>query len=158
MDKSRVLAAAAATAAGLLATVAVAQLPLYTLPAGDFRWNWGETDLERRIGRPDIEMNGSESFFDCDLTVRFRVSTNMSHSDIRAVRDSLSTRLDFIYAVSETMYYLDQNRDIDWATLDCVKYEPEPRSPDDSAERQNEAREKMLRELERRRARARDDD
>jgi len=154
MDWSRISAAAAATAAVVLfATGAVAQL--YNLPSASFRWHWGNTDLERRFGHADIEMTGGESFFDCEFTVRFR---NKSLPDIRAVRDSLTTRLDFIYAVSETMYYLELNREIDWATLDCEKYEAEPNTPEESAERESEAREKMLRELERRRARARDDD
>jgi len=158
MKKSRILALAAPAATLLFATGAVAQFGLYTLPRSDFRWNWGETNLERRFGQADIQMRGSESFFDCELTARFGASSNMTHADIRAIRDSLSTRLDFIYAVSETMYYLEQDRDIDWATLDCKKYESEASSPEASAERQNEAREKMLRELERRRARARDAD
>lgn len=156
MNRSRISAAAAATAATVLfATGAVAQLGLYTLPSASFVWHWGDTNLERRFGHADIEMNGGESFFDCEFTVRFR---NKSLPDIRAVRDSLTTRLDFIYAVSQTMYYLELNREIDWATLDCEKYEPEPNTPEESAEKESEAREKMLRELERRRARARDDD
>jgi hypothetical protein len=156
MTTSKIFALAATAATLLFATGAVAQF--YSLPNASFRWNWGETDLERRFGHPDIEMTGREAFFDCDFTVRFRPSTNSTPSYIRAVRDSLNARLDFIYAVSETMYYMDQNREIDWATLDCEKYEAPPTSPEQSAERQTEAREKMLRELERRRARARDDD
>ena len=157
MDWSRISAAAAATTAAVLfATGAVAQL--YNLPNASFVWHWGDTDLERRFGHADIEMTGNESFFDCEFTARFRITSNRSPSDIRAIRDSLNTRLDFIYAVSETMYYMELNREIDWATLDCEKYEAEPSSPEESAERQSEAREKMLRELERRRARARDDD
>jgi hypothetical protein len=156
MHGSRISATAAATAAALVfATGAVAQL--YNLPKADFKWHWGNTDLERRFGHADLEMSGGESFFDCELTARFRPTANATVSYIREIRDSLSTRLDFIYAVSETMYYLELNRDIDWATLDCKKYEPEPRSPEASAQRQDEAREKMLRELERRRARERND-
>ncbi len=158
MKTSRIFALAAPAATLLFAAGAAAQFGLYTLPRSDFRWNWGETNLERRMGQADIQLRGSESFFECEFTARFRPTTNMTHRDIRAVRDSLSTRLDFIYAVNETMYYLDQDRQIDWATLDCKKYEPENRGPEASAERQSEAREKMLRELERRRARARDDD
>ena len=61
--------------------------------------------------------------------------------------------LDFIYATSQYMNSLEYQRALDWATLDCKKYEPEPASPEEQAERENDAREKMLRELERRRAR-----
>ena len=156
MDWSRILRWAAATAAAVLfATSAIAQF--YTLPNASFKWHWGDTNLERRFGHADLEMTGGESFFDCELTARFRPTANATPSYIRAIRDSLATRLDFIYAVSETMYNLELNREIDWATLDCTRFEPEPRSPEASAERQSEAREKMLRELERRRARQRDD-
>ena len=46
---------------------------------------------------------------------------------------------------------------LEWATLDCKAFEPEPRSAEESATREQEAREKMLRELERRRERAQRD-
>jgi hypothetical protein len=150
------LALAAAAAMLLLATGAAGQY-FYSLPNADFTWHWGEKNLERRFGHADITMNGGEANFDCEFTVRFRPTSNMNTSDIRAFRDSLATRLDFIYAVSENMYYMEQDRDIDWATLDCKKFEAQPRSPEESAQRQDEARAKMLRELERRRARQRDD-
>ena len=156
MTTSRIFVLAAAAATTLLATGAAAQY-LYNLPAASFTWHWGEKVLDRRFGHADITMNGGEANFDCEFTVRFRPTSNMDNTDIRAFRDTLATRLDFIYAVSEQMYYMELNRDIDWATLDCEKFEPVPRSPEESAERQDEAREKMLRELERRRARQRDD-
>jgi hypothetical protein len=155
MTRPRTFALAGA-AMLLLATGGEAQY-FYNLPNADFRWNWGEIREDRRFGHADITMNGGEAGFDCEFTVRFRPTSNMSPADIRAFRDSLATRLDFIYAVSESMYYMDQDRSIDWATLDCKKFEPEPRTPEESAQKQNEAREKMLRELERRRARQRDD-
>jgi len=156
METSKIFALAATAATVLFATSALAQFG-YTLPNADFRWNWGQTDLERRFGHADLEMTGHEAFFDCEFTARFRVTANRTPSDIRAIRDSLATRLDFIYAVSETMYYMEQNREIDWATLDCKRHEAAPTSPEERAERQDQAREKMLRELERRRARERDD-
>ena len=77
----------------------------------------------------------------------------MVATEIREVETELSTRLDFIYAVSETMNYIESHRALDWATLDCKKYDAEPSDPETRAERESEAREKMLRELERRRAR-----
>jgi hypothetical protein len=132
---------------------AAAQLGLYTLPKTDFVWNWGRADPERRRGAGDIELSGSESFFNCDLTARMRASSPMSMAEVRELENELRTRLDFIYAASELMNYLEYQRALDWATLDCKKYEAEPNSPEESAERENDAREKMLRELERRRAR-----
>jgi hypothetical protein len=146
-----------AAAATLWAATAAAQY-FYQLPNADFRWNWGEVREDKRFGQPDIEMTGGEANFDCQFTLRFRPTADMTVTAIRDFRDGLARRLDFIYAVSEQMYYLEQNRDVDWATLDCKKFEAEPKTADEIAERQNEAREKMMRELERRRARARDDD
>lgn len=131
-----------------------AQLGLYTLPKDDFIWNWGELDLEkRRFGVADIEVSGSESQFNCDLTARMRPSTSLSPSEVRDIEHSLRTRLDFIYAASEAMNYLEYQRALDWATLDCKKHDPEPASAEERAERESAAREKMLRELERRRER-----
>jgi hypothetical protein len=153
MRVPKLLAAAAAAMAPLVLGPAAAQLPLYTLPKDDFRWNWGTANLDRQRGMADIEISGSESFFRCDFTARMKPSSTMTQSDIRALENDLRSRLDFIYAVSETMYYLDQSRQIDWATLDCKRYEPEPKSAEERAERENEAREKMLRELEKRRSR-----
>lgn len=145
-------------AQGLSVSDAGAQLGLYTLPKDDFVWNWGEVDLDkRRFGVADIEVSGSESQFSCELTARMRPSTSLSPSEVRDVEHSLRTRLDFIYAASEAMNYLEYQRALDWATLDCKKYRPEPASAEERAERESAARDKMLRELERRRQRQRND-
>jgi hypothetical protein len=155
MGKSRMMTAlvAAAGIQCLPSFEAAAQLGLYTLPKSDFVWNWGELNLERRFGSADIEISGGESFFRCDLTARMRPASPLSTTEIREIESELRTRLDFIYAVSQYMNSLEYQRALDWATLDCKKYDPEPASPEQRAERENEAREKMLRELERRRAR-----
>jgi hypothetical protein len=149
----------AAIGAQILPLAAVdAQLGLYTLPRQDFVWNWGTNREGQRRGAPDIQINGSESFFRCDLTAQIRISSQLSTTQIREIENELSSRLDFIYAASEAMNYLEYSRDLDWAQLDCKKYEPGPSSPEEKAERETEAREKMLRELERRRARQQRDE
>ena len=102
----------------------------------------------------DIDVSGSESFFRCDLTARMRAGNAMSAPQLRELELQLSQRLDFIYAVSEAMNLLEANRELDWATLDCKKWEAAPASEEEKAEREAEARDKMLRELERRRERA----
>jgi hypothetical protein len=148
---------AALAALSLPAVDAAAQLPgLYSLPKNDFIWNWG-TNLERRRGAPDIQMNGGEAQFRCVLTAQMSPSSPMTSTDYRRIESELSTRLDFIYAVSEAMNYLEYQRALEWATLDCKAFDPEPRSAEESATREQEAREKMLRELERRRERAQRD-
>jgi hypothetical protein len=157
MTTAKIFALTVAAATVGFATDAAAQY-FYQLPNADFKWNWGEVREDRRFGHADIDMTGGEANFDCQFTLRFRPTANMTVTDIRNFRDELGRRLDFIYAVSEQMYYLEQNRDVDWATLDCKKFQAEPKTADEIAERQNEARDKMLRELERRRARARDND
>ena len=132
-----------------------AQVPgLYSLPTTDFVWTWGDTNLERRRGAADITMQGGEAQFHCELNATMRPSSTMSTTDFRALEQQLSTRLDFIYAVSQTMNNLEYQRVLDWATLDCKKYEPPEKTADEKATREAEAREKMLRELEKRRERA----
>lgn len=134
--------------------LAYGQFGFYQLPNNDFRWNWGKVAAEGESrGMADIEVSGSESFFSCDLTARMRISSPLTPEEIREIEFDLRARLDFIYAVSETMNYLEQMRTLDWAVLDCKKQQREESSPEESAARQDEARAKMLRELERRRAR-----
>jgi hypothetical protein len=130
-----------------------AQLGLYTLPKNDFVWNWGNTREDLRRGFADIEVSGNESLFRCDLTAKIRASSSLSTTQVRALEQELQTRLDFIYAASEMMNELEYSHNLDWARLDCKKYEAAEATPEEKAERETEARDKMLRELERRRER-----
>jgi hypothetical protein len=130
-----------------------AQFGIYQLPTNNFIWRWGDARQEgKQTGFADLDLQGSESGFQCHLTARFRVSSVLSPSDTRQLENDLRTRLDFIYATSQQMNYLDQMRALDWATLDCKKPEPGPVDEAKKAERESAARDKMLRELERRRA------
>jgi hypothetical protein len=156
MRMSRIVAPllAAIGAQALPAVQALAQIPgLYSLPTNDFVWNWGSTDLGRRRGSADIEMSGGEGQFRCDLKAQMRASSTMTPTDYRALEQELSGRLDFIYATSETMNRLEYERVLDWATLDCKKYQAPEKTAEEKASREQEARDKMLRELERRRER-----
>jgi hypothetical protein len=146
---------AAIVVQGMPVCEAVAQIPgLYTLPTSDFVWRWGRVDLERLSGRADVEMNGGEAQFRCELKAQMRPSSTMTPADYRDLEQSLSTRLDFIYAVSEAMNTLEYERVLDWAVLDCKEFDAPEKSPEERATREQEAREKMLKELERRRERA----
>jgi hypothetical protein len=155
-SKLAVALAGAAAAATLVANVALGQLGLYTLPTDDFRWNWGAVGPDEKTGFADIQVSGSEAAFRCDLSARTRASSALGPTDYRQIENDLRTRIDFIYAASQAMNYLDQTRSLDWAVLDCKRPEEQPVDAETSAARQNEARDKMLRELERRRAKQRD--
>jgi hypothetical protein len=151
---SRLIVALLATAASLWLVLAAAQLGLYNLPSNNFIWNWGVTaESGRRHGTADLDLDGGESGFQCHLTARFRVSVDLSPTDTRQIGMDLQTRLDFIYAAATAMNYYDEMRQLDWATLDCRRPEAGPVDDAKRAERESAAREKMLRELERRRAR-----
>jgi hypothetical protein len=80
----------------------------------------------------------------------------LSPSDIRALEEQLRGRLDFIYAVSNYMNEFERQNLIEWARLSCEKFEPEPSTEEEKAARESKAKDKMQREIERRRARARD--
>jgi hypothetical protein len=154
-----VIAAVAAAAAAVFAATAGAQFGFYQLPKNNFIWRWGDAREDgKQTGFPDLDMQGTESGFLCHLTARFRASSPLSPTDQRQIESDLRTRLDFIYSVSQEMNYLDQMRSLDWATLDCKRPEPAEVSAEKKAERETAAREKMLRELERRRAKQRDTD
>ncbi len=148
--------------AGLLAALSLgpagAQFGLYQLPKNDFIWRWAQSREDgKQVGYPDLDLQGSEGGFQCHLTARFRASLSMSTPEMRQLETDLRTRLDFIYAVSQEMNYLDQMRSLDWATLDCKHPEATPLTEEKKAERESAAREKMLRELERRRAKQQHD-
>ena len=154
MRMSRIVGPLLAAAAILPHLAADAQV-FYTLPKDDFVWNWGTRGGEaQQIGMADIEVRGGESFFECDLTARMRPSSARSPSQMRELEMELRQRLDFIYAVSEYMNYLEQTRELDWARLDCKRQgDDAERTPEERASRESEARAKMLRELEKRRER-----
>jgi hypothetical protein len=151
---SKQITALTAVIAPLWLQPATAQFGLYQLPQNNFIWNWGETaESGKRRGISDFDLDGGEAGFQCHLTARLRASVAASPTDVQQIENDLRTRLDFIYASTQTMNYLDQMHQLDWATLDCKKPEPGPVDEQKRAERESAAREKMLRELERRRAR-----
>src|SRR5688572_32938071 len=127
MRMSRIVAplVAAIGAQAFTLSETAAQVPgLYSLPTTDFIWNWGDTNLERRRGAPDITMQGGEAQFRCELNATMRASSTMTQADYRTIEQQLSTRLDFIYAVSQAMNELEYQRRRDWATLGCKGYDP----------------------------------
>jgi hypothetical protein len=154
---SRIIAPLLAAAGAQLVPVlqSAAQVPgLYSLPTSDFIWTWGDTNLERRgKGPADVSIKGGEANFNCELNAQMRASSTMSPTDYRQIEQELATRLDFIYAASMAMNDLEYNRVLDWATLDCKEYKAPEKTPEERATREEEAREKMLRELEKRRER-----
>ena len=153
-------ALAAVAVAATLCTPAPswAQLGFYTLPKDNFIWRWGNTREGERNGFADLDVTGNEGGFNCELTARTRASSALSPSDLRQLESDLRTRLDFIYGASEAMSYLERMGALDWGLLDCKKPEAVPVDEATRAEREARAKEKMLRELERRRARQRADD
>jgi hypothetical protein len=155
MRMSRIMAPLLAAAVMQLLPTAVGAQGFYTLPKDDFIWRWGDVaEGQEQRGMADIELSGSESFFQCDLTARLRVSSARTQSETRDLEMQLRQRLDFIYAASEYMNYLEQTRELQWATLDCKRQgDDENASPEERANRESAARDKMLRELERRRER-----
>jgi hypothetical protein len=76
----------------------------------------------------------------------------MTPTQIRQFEDALRARLDFIYATSNYMNQLDQQRELDWAKLSCAKPEATPATAQEKAKSEAKAREKMQKEIERRRA------
>jgi hypothetical protein len=157
MRMSRILAASVAAigAQALPIPEVAAQVPgLYSLPSSDFVWTWGDAKLERRTGPADVTIKGSEANFNCELNAQMRPSSTMGPTDYRQIEQTLATRLDFIYAASEAMNNLEYSRVLDWATLDCKEYKAPEKTAEERATREEEARDKMLRELEKRRERA----
>jgi hypothetical protein len=152
----------AALAAALLissfyARDATAQFGHLNYPQSDFKWVWGRQNELRRNGFADFDVSGRDAGFDCTLQGRLHPGSRLTQTDIRGLENDLSQSLYFIETAANTMYVLDQQRDIDWAELDCVKPVIDE-SAAELAEREAKARAKAERDRERRRERrARDE-
>lgn len=154
----RIRVCATMVVALLCAGPALAQFGQVNYPQSDFRWVWGnERDLARR-GFEDFSVSGNDAGFQCTLKGRLHPGSRLTQTDIRALENELRTTLFFIQRAANTMYVLDQQRDIDWAELDCVKHVDDA-SAAELREREEKARAKAERDRERRRARrAREED
>jgi hypothetical protein len=136
-------------------SAAQAQIP-WMLPQNDFRWTWGKVQ-EGQNENPDIDVDGHDQGFECNLTAKLHFSTNMSMSEIRDVEMQLRQAFEFVRTAAEYMQHLDYQRDLDWAILDCKEPKPKEATEEERLERETKAREKMQREVERRRARQQKD-
>jgi hypothetical protein len=139
------------------AGAASAQFFPLQLPREDFIWTWGRRipELENRRF-PDLDIQGTEGGFRCELTAKLSPGNSMTQPEIRQLETDLRTNLYFVQAVANTMYYLDQGFDLEWGVLDCDKYEEET---DEATrqEREDKARERAERARERRRERQQQD-
>jgi hypothetical protein len=147
----RIALFAAIALGGLAAGSAHAQFGYYQLPQNDFVWNWG-VNPDRQIGFEDFTVTGGEGGFHCELKGKMSGGSTMTPTQIHQLQDTLRARLDFIYASSQYMNQLDQQRELDWARLSCMKPEATPATAQEKADREAKAREKMQKEIERRRA------
>jgi hypothetical protein len=135
----------------LLSAVAQAQFGFTQLPRDDFTWHWGDPEDIARF--EDFMINGTDGPFRCELTGKLSPASRLSRADVQNLEADLRGRLDFVQAAAEAMYYLDVQRELDWATLACTRPDPSEVDPEEKAEREARAKEKALREQARRRER-----
>lgn len=142
-----------AALSGLVALSAEAQFGFYTLPQNDFTWTWG--DIERRQdGRfIDIKASGSEPPFRCEVTAALRPGNRLSPNEVRELANRLQGSIQFVRDTVYLLNDLDAARALDWAQLSCMKHEGREVTEEQRAERESKARERMQREVERRRER-----
>jgi hypothetical protein len=122
----------------------------YTIPNQNFVWTWGKG--EGHGTRQDFDARGGEAGFNCNLTGAMRVGHDLSPTERIAFEQQLSTSLQFIYDATTLMNQLDLQFSLEWAQLDCKKYEAKPLTEEQKAERESRARSKAQAEVERRRA------
>lgn len=144
----------------LVATAATAQLPnpfyRVQLPEENFVWNWGTPVRNDDRQRPDFSVQGGEQGFYCTAEGAFRPASRMSEfENLRAFEMELNGSLYFVQNVTSVFNFYYQEREIDWAVLDCVKPENET-SEEEVQERLDRALERAERARERRRAQEED--
>lgn len=144
--------AAALLISSIAARDAYAQFGHLNYPQTDFKWVWGQQNELRRRGFADFSVTGRDGGFQCELTGRLHPGSRLSETEVRGLERDLAQSLFFIETASNTMYVLDQQRDIDWAELDCVKPVVDEAAAE-LAEREAKALAKAERDRERRRER-----
>jgi hypothetical protein len=142
---------AVAAVAALAARSAHAQFGYYQLPQNDFVWKWG-VNADRQFGFEDFMVTGGEGGFHCELKGKMSGGSQMTSAQLKQLEEQLRARIDFIYASSNYMNQLDQQRELDWAQLSCAKPQATPATAEEKAAKEAKAREKMQKEIERRRA------
>jgi hypothetical protein len=146
----------AATAAALItvgfAGAAIAQLGTYQLPNNNFVWRWGDENGRSLHRAEDLEVSGGEAGFRCDLTAAISPGSHLTPNDVRQIQQQLSSAIDFIYKSTMLMNDMHNQRQIDWAMLSCARPEATPSTEAQKAEHEQKAREKMQKEIEKRRA------
>jgi hypothetical protein len=153
MNRSLMTAAAAAIIAAACGSPASAQLGTYQLPNNNFMWRWGDENQRHNSRFEDLQASGGEAGFRCDLVAALSPASRLTSMDVRQIEQQLNSSIDFIYKSSNLMNQLHASRDIDWATLTCQRPEATPSSDEEKAEHEQRAKEKMQKEIERRRAR-----
>jgi hypothetical protein len=151
--KSTFAFAAALLHLTLLASMpAHAQFGHFSYPKDDFKWYWGDQRELSRRGFEDFSMIGYDGGFRCTLSGSLGPGSRLTGNEVRQIENDLSTSSFFIENVANTMYVLDQRREIDWAELDCIKPVVDE-SAADLQDREDKARAKAERDREKRRER-----
>lgn len=155
LARSLTTLAIACASAPLWVGTAAAQFgnPFVQLPADDFTWFWGAHDENGTRGFEDVDVEGNESKFHCQLTAKLSGATQLSTSDVRNLEDQLRGSLAFIQASASMMNQLEFQRDIRWAKLACKAPKPGPQTEKQKAEIEAKAKEKALRAQAKRRER-----
>jgi len=152
MKRSWMTATAPALIAAGFASVASAQLGTYQIPNNNFIWRWGDENGRNIHRAEDLEVSGTEAGFRCDLTAAISPASHLSPTEVRQIASQLATAIDFIYKSTMLMNDMHAQRQIDWATLSCARPEATPSSEAEKAEHEQKAREKMQKEIDKRRA------
>lgn len=152
MNRFRMAAAAAAIIAAACVGSASAQFG-YQLPSNNFIWRWGDENQRHNSRAEDLQASGGEAGFRCDLDAGLSPGSRLTSMDVRRIEQELNTAIDFIYKSTNLMNELNAQRQIDWATLTCQRPEAKPSSDEEKAEHEQRAKEKMQKEIDRRRAR-----
>ena len=123
------------------------------LPRDDFVWIWGDREDAIQNRFSDFKVGGSEAGFRCELTVRLHPGSRLSPVEVRQLEQQLRQSMAFIQDSANTMYVLEQRREIDWALLDCDKPEAQELTQAEQQQRVDRALEKARAEQQRRRER-----
>jgi hypothetical protein len=126
----------------------------HTLPNADFTWRWGTAVEDAGRDSAEFQARGFEAEFECQLTGRLLARSQGPYQRIeaRAFAEAVKDLRLSMFFIWDAMAMMNgYRRDLDWATLVCTMRDIRSERP---PRRRADERQKMQRELERRRKEA----
>lgn len=123
-------ACAALLAVPVFATAQMPRVPVpIMLPDRDFTWVWGNRRRAMQGRTPDFTIFAVDFSFNCELTGRVSPQSLWARGDIDDMEIAVRSHGSFIEGSLIVMNQLESQRILDWAQLDCERFDGDQGGP-----------------------------